>query len=83
MGVKSENDILRENSNVADDEDYTGTTFYGGVVFEDFEYGPNNEIPDLKYKLRLPPSKVVSRTDIRFPEIQFPGPGYEGCFLLH
>ena len=79
-GVENEEQLLEEYdlwTNLPN-EDENGTykhAFLGGVLFEDFTYGPSGEIPNLKYKLRLNPRSVQTETDYLFASLDFAGPG--------
>ena len=51
------------------------TLVIAGIVFNDFDYGGNGEMPDLNYKIRMDSRDVFPETEFLFPRFVFPGPG--------
>ena len=54
--------------------DYNVTRVLAGIVFdENFDYGENDQVPDLNYKIRM--KNVQEMTNILYPLIPLSGPG--------
>ena len=78
-GCEDENDLIsqyeiNQQDNEENDSD-NQTLVIAGIVFNDFDYGGNGEMPDLNYKIRMDSREVFPETEFLFPRFVFPGPG--------